>query len=73
MAGVDLVRRARFGLERQARSRAQLVDAARALFAMRAVEERRAEYLQPGDRISARIFSAVGRVDLGEQATLATA
>ncbi|MFO1135111.1 MAG: hypothetical protein U1E30_07995 [Rhodoblastus sp.] len=50
-----------------------MVDAARALFAIRAVEEKRAEYLQPGDRISARIFSAVGRVDLGEQATLATA
>jgi 2-keto-4-pentenoate hydratase/2-oxohepta-3-ene-1,7-dioic acid hydratase in catechol pathway len=36
-------------------------------------QARRAEYLQPGDRISARISSADGRVDLGEQTTLVTA
>jgi 2-keto-4-pentenoate hydratase/2-oxohepta-3-ene-1,7-dioic acid hydratase in catechol pathway len=32
-------------------------------------QSRRLEYLQPGDRISARIYSADGRLDLGEQRT----
>ncbi len=32
-------------------------------------QRRRPQYLQPGDRISARIRSADGRVDLGEQLT----
>ena len=32
-------------------------------------QSRRPQYLQPGDRISARIHSADGRVDLGEQMT----
>jgi 2-keto-4-pentenoate hydratase/2-oxohepta-3-ene-1,7-dioic acid hydratase in catechol pathway len=32
-------------------------------------QARRAEYLRAGDRISARIWSADGRIDLGEQST----
>ena len=32
-------------------------------------QRRRPQYLQPGDRISARIKSADGRIDLGEQTT----
>ena len=32
-------------------------------------QRRRPQYLQPGDRINARIHSADGRVDLGEQVT----
>jgi 2-keto-4-pentenoate hydratase/2-oxohepta-3-ene-1,7-dioic acid hydratase in catechol pathway len=33
-------------------------------------QRRRPQYLQPGDRISARIKSADGSLDLGEQQTL---
>ena len=33
-------------------------------------QARRPHYLQPGDRISARIRSDDGRIDLGEQKTL---
>ena len=36
-------------------------------------QSRRAEYLKPGDRITARISSANGRLDLGEQMTLIAA
>ena len=36
-------------------------------------QARRAEYLKPGDRISARIYSEDGRLDLGEQKTLVSA
>jgi 2-keto-4-pentenoate hydratase/2-oxohepta-3-ene-1,7-dioic acid hydratase in catechol pathway len=32
-------------------------------------QSRRPQYLRPGDRISARIYSADGRLDLGEQHT----
>jgi 2-keto-4-pentenoate hydratase/2-oxohepta-3-ene-1,7-dioic acid hydratase in catechol pathway len=32
-------------------------------------QSRRSNYLQPGDKISARIWSADGRIDLGEQMT----
>ena len=32
-------------------------------------QSRRPQYLHPGDRISARIASADGRLDLGEQQT----
>jgi 2-keto-4-pentenoate hydratase/2-oxohepta-3-ene-1,7-dioic acid hydratase in catechol pathway len=32
-------------------------------------QSRRSQYLKPGDRITARIFSADGRLDLGEQRT----
>ena len=36
-------------------------------------QRRRAEYLRPGDAVSARIFSADRRLDLGEQATVVLA
>ena len=32
-------------------------------------QRRRAEYLRPGDSVAARIFSADGTLDLGEQTT----
>ena len=32
-------------------------------------QRRRPQYLRPGDAVSARIFSADGRLDLGEQTT----
>jgi hypothetical protein len=48
---------------------AQLLPAAQFWKLFLRSQSRRPQYLRPGDRISARIYSADGRLDLGEQQT----